>query len=110
MAPPRTAKQPGSTATQTISRQGRNARSQVAEDIDEDTHADDPEDVEDEAEDDDIESSQGTAVQNMIIGGLSNQKKRHVVNKKQVKEKYSRARIEVQNDIAALFEEHEEQA
>lgn len=72
MAPPRSAKQPGSTAAQSHPRQGRNARRQVAEDVDDDGHAEDSANVDDEAEDDYIELSQGTAVQSMIIGGLNN--------------------------------------
>lgn len=72
MAPPRTAKQPGYTAADSHPRQGRNARRQVAEDVDEGDHPEDSADVDDEAEDDDIEPSQGTAVQSMIIGGLNN--------------------------------------
>ncbi|KAF3039966.1 hypothetical protein E8E11_001522 [Didymella keratinophila] len=110
MAPPRTAKQPGSTAADSHLRQDRNARRQVAEDVDEDDHPEDSAGVDDEAEDDAIEPSQGTAVQSMIIGGLNNQKKRHHVNKKQVKEKYGCTKTEVQNSIATLFDEHEEQA
>lgn len=72
MAPPHTAEKPDTTAVQITSRQGRNARRQVMEEVDEDTHADGSMDVDDEAEDDEIHPSQGTAVQNMIIGGLSN--------------------------------------
>jgi hypothetical protein len=72
MAPPPTAKQPGSTAAECHPRQSRNARSKVVEDVNDDDHADDSADVDDEAEDDDIEPSQGTAVQSMIIGGLNN--------------------------------------
>lgn len=72
MAPPLTIKRQGLAAAQTNSRQGRNARSRETEDVDEDLHADEPADVAAEAEVDDIEPSQGTAVQNMIIGGFNN--------------------------------------
>jgi len=41
---------------------------------------------------------------------MQQQKKRHTVNKKQVKEKYGRTKTEVQNSITILFDEHEEQA
>jgi hypothetical protein len=41
---------------------------------------------------------------------MQQQKKRHTVNKKQVKEKYSRTKTEVQDNITTLFVEHEEQA
>ncbi|KAJ4380061.1 hypothetical protein N0V86_004368 [Didymella sp. IMI 355093] len=108
MTPPHTAKTPGSTAAQTNSR--RNARRQAIEEVDEDPHADESMSIEEEVEDDGVEPSQGTAVQNMIMGSLNNQKKRHDVKKKQVKEEYSRTKTQVQDNITTLFEEHEEQA
>lgn len=76
MAPPRSAKQPGSTTEQSHPRQGREACRQLFVDFLEGDYADDSadveDDVEDEVEDDDIEPSQSTAVQNMILGGVSN--------------------------------------
>lgn len=72
MAPLRTAEKSDTAAVQTTAHQGRNACRQVMEEVDEDTHVDGSMDVDDEAEDDETYPSQGTAVQNMIIGGLSN--------------------------------------
>ncbi|KAF2630745.1 hypothetical protein BU25DRAFT_488894 [Macroventuria anomochaeta] len=109
MAPPRTAKKSSITAAQTASRQGPTARKQVVEEYDEDTQTDCM-DMDDEVEDDQLDSSQGTAVQNVIMGGLSNQKKRHVVNKKKVKEDYSRTKTKLQDNITAFFDEHEDQS
>ncbi|KAF1929624.1 uncharacterized protein M421DRAFT_91467 [Didymella exigua CBS 183.55] len=110
MAPPRTAKQPRRAAEQTTSRQDRNARRQAVEEVDKDTDADEPIDAGYETEDNNVDPSQGTAVQNMSIGVLSNQAKCHIANKKQVKKKFSLAKTELQNNIITLFEEHEEQA
>jgi hypothetical protein len=70
MAPPHTAKTPGSTAAQTNSR--RNARRQAIEEVDEGPHTDESMSIEENAEDDGVEPSQCTAVQNMIMGSLNN--------------------------------------
>lgn len=129
MAPPRTAKTTSSAPGQPILRRSRNTHNQDIGEIDEDTHADQSMGDDGEVEDGDVVLSQGTAVQNMITGSISNvrqdvlvrgfptetltipqQKKRHIVNKKQVKEKYSRTKTELHDNITALFEEHEEQA
>lgn len=72
MAPLHTAKRPRTAAIQTISRESRKPRRQVEEEFEEESPAHDSMDVENEAEDDELGSSQGTAVQNMIIGGISN--------------------------------------
>lgn len=71
MAPPRTATKSNTIAAQSASRHGSNARGQLNEEVDEETQTNCT-DVNDEAEDDEPDPSQGTAVQNMIIGSLSN--------------------------------------
>ena len=74
MAPPRTTKKSNTLAVQTASSQGRVARIQVADDVDDadDETQTDCMDVDDEAEDETPDPSQGTAVQHVILQGYNN--------------------------------------
>jgi hypothetical protein len=71
MAPPRAVKKSSTTALQTASCQGRNARNQVADDVDDETQIECT-DLNDEVEDDELDSSQATGVQNVILQGYQN--------------------------------------
>ena len=71
MAAPRAAKKSSSTATQFALRQGRSARTQVVEGVDDEPQIDYA-DMYDENEDITPEPSQGTAVQNVILQGYNN--------------------------------------
>ena len=71
MASPRAAKKSSSTATQFASRQGRSARTEVAEDVDDETQTDYA-GMDGEGEDITPDPSQGTAVQNVILQGYNN--------------------------------------
>lgn len=68
---PRAAKKSSTAALQTASRQGRNARNQVADDVDDETQAECT-DLDDKVEDDESDPSQGTGVQNVILQGYQN--------------------------------------
>lgn len=41
---------------------------------------------------------------------VEQQRKRHAVNKKKIKEGYSRTKVDLQHNITALFDEHEDQS
>ena len=69
MAPPRTAGNGRRPPEQAASREGRSTRKEVAEEVNEDNETDRM-DVDDEVEENDLDPSQGTAIQNVIIGGL----------------------------------------
>lgn len=71
MPPPRAAKDSSATAAPTASRRDRTAGKQAVESFDEETQTDRM-DADEEADDDEIDPSQGTAVQKMILGGLQN--------------------------------------
>ncbi|KAF9692402.1 hypothetical protein EKO04_009399 [Ascochyta lentis] len=102
-------KKSSTTTTQTTSRQSHNARRPVDEETDEDIHANCM-DTADEVEDDEFDASQATEYQKLIIQGLSDQKKRHIFNKKKVKETYDTTKTDLQDGINKLFDEHEDQS
>lgn len=41
---------------------------------------------------------------------IMQQKKQHLVSKKKVKDAYSKAEVDLQNNINALFDDHEERS
>ncbi|KAH6612705.1 hypothetical protein C7974DRAFT_84049 [Boeremia exigua] len=104
----RTATKSNTSTTQSVSRPGRNARKRADEKPGEDARQDCADTIE-ESEDVEAEPSQGTAVQDMIIGNL-NARQRHTVNKKKVKENYSSTAADLQNNITVFFDAHEKEA
>ncbi|KAJ4317055.1 hypothetical protein N0V94_005130 [Neodidymelliopsis sp. IMI 364377] len=115
MAPPRT-KEKASIATAQITSVRRSVcgPANENEDADDDrTDADDT-DVDDkavaEAEADGLDPSQGTTLQGLIAQSLNDQKKRHTINKKKVKEGYGLTKANLQDRISNLFDEYEDQS
>lgn len=128
MATTRVANKTNTLGVQSNLRQSRNVRKPVTEEIDEEAHTDHM-DMDDEMRDGEIDASQGTTFQRLIIQGLNDvcddlvvlqfalrfltvqqQKKRHVVNKKKVREDYKITKTNLQGDIVKLFDEHEDQS
>lgn len=128
MAAIRVANKSNALGIQSNLRQSRNARKPVVEEIDETPHTDCM-DMDDETGDGEIDASQGTTFQRLIIQGLNDvcddpvalqfalksltaqqQKKRYVVNKKKVREDYKITKTNLQGDVVKLFDEHEDQS
>ncbi|KAJ8106939.1 hypothetical protein OPT61_g9210 [Boeremia exigua] len=93
------------TTTQSAPSRGRDAHEERSNEEPRKDYAD----MDEVSEADEAGPSQGTEVQTMIIGSLSN-KKRHVLNKQKVTESYSSTKTDVQNSITAFFDAHEDQA